>query len=423
MKKYLIFTLILLSVCAFAQAQDFNLTGAGARAEGFGGAFIGLADDATAVVWNPAGLSQLERPEASIVTRFISEGASFKYKPNPTLDAEEKQGHFSLNFGSFAAPISKSENKIVIAVAFQRQLDFYENRTNQYDLQTGPFVDKITEKSVSTGGVNTLTPAISAKINPMISVGFSINIWTGMLNTESSLQNSRLGKDRFVANLDYSGLNFVVGGLVDFESQNKLPLKIGATLRTPFTLKGKGTWEINDRLTQTLDAKGDLEHSIDMPFMLGFGSSYRIGENFTFAIDYEIRNYGSKQNKINVTLSDGSVSPSTSDISESKQNLNQFRVGGEYLIITEQNIIPIRVGFKTVPTVLADYVYDNNTGDYVPTSTQVAGSSISFGSGYISEAFAFDVTYSISSYTQKYDTDGQIDYSTGTVSSSVIIYF
>ena len=35
--------LVLASVCILS-AQDFNLTGAGARAEGIGGAFIGVAD-------------------------------------------------------------------------------------------------------------------------------------------------------------------------------------------------------------------------------------------------------------------------------------------------------------------------------------------------------------------------------------------
>ena len=56
-----------------AQNVNFNLTGAGARAAGMGGAFIGVADDATAIVWNPAGLTQLHHPEASVVTRFIND--------------------------------------------------------------------------------------------------------------------------------------------------------------------------------------------------------------------------------------------------------------------------------------------------------------------------------------------------------------
>lgn len=44
-----------------------NPVGSGARALGMGQAFIGIADDATAASWNPAGLIQLERPEISVV--------------------------------------------------------------------------------------------------------------------------------------------------------------------------------------------------------------------------------------------------------------------------------------------------------------------------------------------------------------------
>src|SRR2546427_10408748 len=44
---------------------QFNFNSPGARALGMGGAFIGVADDATAVVTNPAGLVILQRPELS----------------------------------------------------------------------------------------------------------------------------------------------------------------------------------------------------------------------------------------------------------------------------------------------------------------------------------------------------------------------
>ena len=48
-------------------ALDWNITGSGARAAGMGNAFIGLADDATAINWNPGGLTALEHFEASVV--------------------------------------------------------------------------------------------------------------------------------------------------------------------------------------------------------------------------------------------------------------------------------------------------------------------------------------------------------------------
>jgi long-chain fatty acid transport protein len=47
----------------------FNLANPGARSMGMGGAFLGLADDATAAYTNPAGLTQLVTPEVSIEMR------------------------------------------------------------------------------------------------------------------------------------------------------------------------------------------------------------------------------------------------------------------------------------------------------------------------------------------------------------------
>jgi long-subunit fatty acid transport protein len=48
---------------------QFSLSDPGARSMGFGGAFVALADDATAAFANPAGLTQLVKPEISIETR------------------------------------------------------------------------------------------------------------------------------------------------------------------------------------------------------------------------------------------------------------------------------------------------------------------------------------------------------------------
>src|SRR5438128_132046 len=62
-------------VCRDANAQQLSPggsttllsapVGAGARAMGMGGAFIAIADDATAASWNPAGLALLDRAQVS----------------------------------------------------------------------------------------------------------------------------------------------------------------------------------------------------------------------------------------------------------------------------------------------------------------------------------------------------------------------
>ena len=71
-RKLMLTAVIAVMLAGTASAQipeelvrQLNITGAGARAEGMAGAFIGVADDATALVWNPAGIAVLE--DGSIV--------------------------------------------------------------------------------------------------------------------------------------------------------------------------------------------------------------------------------------------------------------------------------------------------------------------------------------------------------------------
>src|SRR5205085_5812310 len=84
-------TLLLVALCsliglpAFAQNTDieslsglqFNFGNPGARSLGMGGAFLGLADDASAAEANPAGLTILRKPEVSVEGRNFEEQQLF----------------------------------------------------------------------------------------------------------------------------------------------------------------------------------------------------------------------------------------------------------------------------------------------------------------------------------------------------------
>lgn len=53
--------------------------GAGARALALGKAFTAVADDASAAYWNPAGLTQLDRGEATALHAIMWEGATYDF--------------------------------------------------------------------------------------------------------------------------------------------------------------------------------------------------------------------------------------------------------------------------------------------------------------------------------------------------------
>src|ERR1700751_2482658 len=87
MRKALLF----LAICALATAPvaaqntdieslsglQFNFGNPGARSLGMGGAFLGLADDASAAEANPAGLTILRKPEITTEGRTFQEQQVF----------------------------------------------------------------------------------------------------------------------------------------------------------------------------------------------------------------------------------------------------------------------------------------------------------------------------------------------------------
>ena len=70
------------------QTMDFRFNNPGARANALGGAFIGVADDATAAYTNPAGLTVLTQPEMSL---------EFKYTNNTNRVYEKNMSSNSFN--------------------------------------------------------------------------------------------------------------------------------------------------------------------------------------------------------------------------------------------------------------------------------------------------------------------------------------
>jgi long-chain fatty acid transport protein len=354
---------VLLSAGLFA--QDWNITGAGARAAGIGGAFIGIADDATAIGWNPGGLTQLYRPEISLVTRFVNESFDDEFN-----DEKLTQNHFALNFGSAAYPFM--DGKVVVALAYQQQLDMYKDWG---------------ERDTDKGGAFTISPGAAYQITPMISVGLAANFWVGNWERESAANTS---------DIKFSGFNMNLGTMLNMRNlSNPIPLQLGFTMRTPFEL----TVDVDN------DVNGSWTNKVEMPLMMGLGGAFFLGENLILSADYEMRFYGASE----IIYENGNPA----SLSDSEEDLMQFRFGAEYMLVTDFAAIPVRAGFKTVPTLLANF---DEFGD---ADGQVIGSGFAFGTGLIFEKIAVDMTYDFETYSQDYFDTGGSDYSDTTIKGNL----
>ncbi|HQO09350.1 MAG TPA: hypothetical protein PLK90_04405 [Clostridiales bacterium] len=406
LKRLLAIFILAVSINAVKAELDWNITGSGARAAGMGNAFIGIADDATAINWNPGGLTALEHFEASVVGGVIHDREEYTYSDNQEYEnsSDFKYTHANLNFLSVAYPLHIKDRKLVLAAAMQKQLDFFSEDESENEASRYSYIYE------SEGGVYTINIGASYQVFPYLSLGATGNIWTGASESTQEEVWDTYSETFTAENKDFSGFNLTLGAIFDMSAiKDNVPLKIGAVLKTPFDLSYdyEAQFESNDGYSYEQYFSGTVE----MPVMFGFGASYRFGENFTLGADFEVRNYA--KSKFRWEDEDGNEGETY--MSPTEEDVTQFRLGMEYLIITDAVVIPLRLGIFNYPTLWADreddlyYQGDDMYGNPVYEADtdvsdleQLVGVGVSLGTGLVFESFSVDFSMSVFSYENTY---------------------
>ncbi|MBD3226406.1 MAG: hypothetical protein GF313_16880 [Caldithrix sp.] len=358
--------LLLFTLPVFAQTDfNFNNTGNGARGAAMGYAFTGIADDATAISWNPAGLTQLYAMEATVVGRVKAASVSYDNLPTDieTFEIEQKS-QFQLNFASFVVPFNTGGMNVDGGVAFRKYYDF-ANEVTYTVMPTFGMESEFTE--TTEGGVNAISPSVGVKLTDLFSVGATLNILTG------SVSYSEEGYDiNSEYETDYSGMNIDVGFLAKISPQ----FSAGAKLTLPHTLK----WE---------NADGGSEIGLELPLFFAVGVAFRATDQFTLSADFQSRPFSGAS----LTIDDEKV-----EGFEIENNLNSIHFGAEYLLTMGDVIVPLRAGFFTNPSLMTD-AEDN----------QIVENVFAFGGGLVMGNFIINGSMEIGVDTHDEDW-GYSDY-------------
>ena len=319
----------------------------GARALGMGGAFLARADDATAVSWNPAGLSYLGRPEFSIVgTRNSFERGPAGSPPN------DRFAGYGPDFLAVTYPLSRG----AIQLNYQRVFSF--SGTRDIVRETDVF------ETEGAGGFDVLGLGTGVRLGRKVRVGGAFNLWLNGYSQRRVRVTTRpppRGRGVTEQDIDYdldSGVNFNVGLLFSpVESLN-----LGVVGRTPFTAilnlrrfrRDFGPSISEDEFTQNAGERSDV--LIDLPGSVGLGASWRATSAFTISADYtrtfwsegRIRNFFT----VEPTPEDGDAPPPQTFASLPYPTLDdpdqvdtqQVRMGAEYVLIAGRVRFPLRVG-------------------------------------------------------------------------------
>lgn len=371
--------------------SSFNPVGSGARSIGMGGAFIAVADDATAASWNPGGLIHLTLPEFSVVFSGFHRREDIHFGVNTASDGAYSISEWdNINYLSAVYPFGLLDRNMVISLTYQQLYDMNRKWRFTLDKPLTGMTDNWTFRQ--TGDLSALGVSYCIQLLPELSLGVTLNLWDDDITPNKwekkySAISAAGGMSLFRFNSEerhsFSGLNANIGVLWYISYK----LSLGAVLKTPF----RADVTYRSRETQIYESEPEdmiismpekiRNDKLQMPMSYGIGLVYKFSDHFFMSADV----YRTEWNDFIYQEEDGTErSPLTgklindSDISPT----HQIRLGAEYRIMNKKKgyIIPLRAGVFYDPA-----PNEGNPDDFY---------GFSLGSGFtLNDRFSADIAY------------------------------
>jgi len=363
--------------------STLNPVGSGARAFGMGGAYIAIADDATAASWNPAALINLERTEISLVVTNYHRVEDNSFGTNPQSNGKQSISKNSLNYFSLAYPLELScfnrTYPIVFSLNYQNLYNFDREWHLPFFIQADNFVLNQNANFLQTGNLSAIGLAGSVEIiAKVLSVGLTINIWSNELTTnhwEKKIYQKGTGTNEghdftftYTSINDYEfkdfNYNFNLGALWKKDYSNH-SVTIGAVIKTPFSAdvirksKYKSSFHYieKDEPEPNSFISNVYNESLDFPLSYGVGAAFLFGRRNNFKVDFDLYVTEWKDYIIPDAIDRENPNDTDKTYHDDKRTV-QVRLGMEYLFFKDKYFIPFRTGLFYDPVPGDDCIDD-----------------------------------------------------------------
>lgn len=325
-------------------AGAYEWGGLGSRAQSMGGAFIGLADDWTAIYWNPAGLTQHD--DAGWGFEFFSphpvikDGSSLSNLLPTNMDTRYQIDTFAQYTGLEPTKFNKDEvrfhfyspsglggcwqhNDFSMAAGFYVPVGYYFNWQDTISYGTGTINAKLFQELALIAG----NLSIAKQIDPRLSLGASIELLYGKIDYEAKKVVANSGVSDYTwdyeSDCDGIGIEGVFGSL--FKVTNELT--IGGVYRTGAKLDLQGDADTHLSLTG-LAEESDFTQKFYHPSTWGLGLAYKYRPELTLTADWQRTNWS--EFKVDVDFDTEGTAIQDRDYSADWNNSDRYRFGFEY---------------------------------------------------------------------------------------------
>lgn len=403
----IIFLIFAFATMLFAQSAEeaVNLiedeSGFGVKAAALGNAFTGIADDYSAIYWNPGGLAQLRAQQIYGSLNHLQLRTDAAYLGHTTrLD----QGFTKFQSFGYVYPFPTRRGSLVLALGYQRIKDlnaitqFSGYNTTSNDLAFSIYNDlgyngltlafdrdfDLSQNIKEEGHLTQWSIAMAMDLSPTFSAGATFSILGGRSDYRLKyLQNDTQGKNSYditdengnpldefyynyyqieqMVSTDYSGFGFKVGGIWRPNKQ----VKVGGAITFPTALALDESWTYSDELsydvhvlaedrtytyTEPYDSVGTFSYEIKVPFKFDVGLSYSF-RNLLMAASLRYIDW------TQLKLQRGDNTPSEYESLFTKQNdriptlfrpVASYSLGAQYRLF--HGMMQIRAGYRYVPS-------------------------------------------------------------------------
>jgi len=412
---------------AGARAQEpivplqFSFSDPGARSMGFGGAFVALADDATAAFANPAGLVQLVRPEVSVEGRHWSfstpftlggraEGLPSGYGIDNVVGLRTATSDTSLNTLSFLS-VAYPGGRWSVAV-FRHELANLEFASETQGLFSGgtdccqirAFDQRVTtdlkfvsygvsgayrlhERFVAGFGVIHYRTSMSAQATVFYPDDDSLE---SLFGPTSYLPERAVGSQTFFGEDTDWG---VIGGLLWSPSDS---WRVGGVFRQGPRVALSAEITAGPALAPEVTPGEVLardESEVQFPWLLGLGVAYRAPDGgLTVGFQWDHIPYSS------ILETAGFDDQAVDDVDE-------LHLGGEYVFVRATPVVALRAGVWLDP----DHQIRSTSDEPVSRALQPPGKDqvhFTFGAGVAFRSFQVDVGVDLADRVNAFSVSG-----------------
>ena len=352
-----------------AFALGFRNPDQDARATGQGEAFVAQADDASAIYYNTAGLTQLKGTQ-------VTSGAMVLF-PNSRLDgagsgAKMNTMSFLPHFyaaSDLGAEQSKWRFGLGFNIPFGNEAEFARN---------GPFRYIATQSSLS---VINLQPTVAYQVNDQLSLGAGLNIYYGQteLNNHVAVVPGTPALD---GRFHFEGDGWAFGATAGLMWKITPQVTFGAVYRSPFEINFDG-----DAILKTPfgnDGPHNANSSIDFPQSVAGGLAFRPIKKLKLEVDVEWTDWQTHNNVVLHSSPGAALNGETIPFNWQPSMYYEFGAQNE---ITDHW------------TVRGGYIYSENTvpsSTFSPTVPDANRHVFSGGLGYSTQRISVDVVYQYS---------------------------